>query len=420
MTVNFVRPRAEAVLSEARSIYVSACAAEIPDAPEILSRCLPRNAVVTGIFSPLLNKKSYANSEIDLRVRSFFLTGEMKRDLARGLIDYCPWRYVMIDRWLAEPGRFDTAVVMMAPPDKNGMCSLGVQVDFLPRFHRQVERVVGFINPNMPRTSGDLSIAYESLAAAVDYDVPLKTMAQKDPDPAAVKIARTIAGLVPDGATVQFGIGQIPSQVIAQLADHRSLRVHSGIVDDNILSLEASGALDADRPIVTGTAMGTGDLYRTLSDNDRFSFRSVAYTHDYRTIRDLKSFVAINSVLQADLFGQVSAETSGGTLVASPGGLPDFIRGALGNQDGRSIIAVRAQGLGTHPRGIVPVLDPPNLVTNPAADADIIVTEFGAAHIRNLSMDERASAIISIADPQDQANLEAEWRQMRSRIFART
>lgn len=420
MTVNFVRPRVEAILSGARSIYVSACAAEIPDAPAIFSRCLPKSAVVTGVFSPLLNKKSYANSEIDLRVRSFFLTGEMKRDLALGLVDYCPWRYATIDRWLAEPGRFDTALVMMSPPDENGRCSLGVQVDFLPRFHGKVERLVGFINPNMPRTSGDVSIAYESLSATVDYDVPLKSMVQKEPDLAAVNIARTVAGLVPDGATVQFGIGQIPSQVIAQLAGHRSLRVHSGIVDDNILLLEASGALDIDHPIVTGTAIGTSDLYRTLSDNDRFSFRSVAHTHDHQTLRNLKRFVAINSVLQVDLLGQVSAETSGGALVASPGGLPDFVRGALANSHGQSIIAVRAQGLGSHPKGIVPALDAPSLVTNPASDADVIVTEFGAAHLRNLSMDERAEAIIAIADQQDQTYLEESWRHMRSRILTRT
>jgi acyl-CoA hydrolase len=417
MHVNISRQRTDALLSGAKSIYVSACAAEIDEAPALFRKNEPVNAVVTGIFSPLVNRRSYADPDTGMRVRSFFLTRELKQHLALGMVDYLPWRYRVIDDWLSTSARFDTALVMLSPPDANGKCSLGVQADFLPRFHHRVDRLIGFINPFMPHTSGDTLIDYNSLTAAVDYEVPLKTIVQKAPDVAATKIATAIAALVKDQSTVQFGIGQIPSQVIALLGDHRGLRVHSGIVDDNILALEASGALDRDVPIVTGTAIGTAQLYNELSNESRFSFRSVFHTHNHNTIASLDRFTAINSVLQVDLFGQASSESSGGRLVASPGGLPDFVRGALCSDGGQSIIAVRAKGIAAHSRGIVPLLESPHAVTNTAADADIIVTEYGVARVRNLSLDERAEAILSIADPDDQQHLMQQWKSIRERVL---
>jgi acyl-CoA hydrolase len=407
------------VLASARSIYVSASAAEVPELPGLFRRHPPSNAIVTGIFSPLVNNRSYADAEIGMRVRSFFLTRQLKAQLSTGLVEYCPWRYRTINRWLSAAGRFDTALVMLSPPDSGGMCSLGVQADFLPAFCDRVGRVVGFINPQMPRTHGDTLIDYSSLAAVAECDAPLENMLSKPPDEQAVAIASRIAKLVQDSSTVQFGIGQIPSQVIAQLASHRQLRVHTGIIDDNILALEASGALDHDAPIVTGTAIGTKDLYDALADARRFRFRAVSFTHAFGTIAGFKRFTAINSVLQVDLLGQMSAEASGGALVASPGGLPDFVRGALESDGGRSIIAVRARAVAGHPGGIVSLLGSTVPVTIGSGDADIIVTEFGAAHVRYLSMDARAEAIIAIAAPEDQQQLARDWARVRTAMLGR-
>ena len=190
-------------------------------------------------------------------MRSFFLNRELKRDLALGHVHYCPGAIRSSIAGCGSQGRFDTALVMLSPPDARGICSMGVQVDFLPSFLNQVEHIVGFINPNMPRTRGDGDVPYASLAATVDCDVPLLTMVEKSADAAVATIARHIVGLIADGSTVQVGIGQIPSQVIAQLRHHRRLRIHTGVVDDNILALDDSGALDRDHPIVTGTAVGT-------------------------------------------------------------------------------------------------------------------------------------------------------------------
>jgi acyl-CoA hydrolase len=412
------RASAAALIAGAKSLYVSACAAEIPELAGLFRKHRPTEAIVTGIFSPLVNRRSYADAEIGLRMRSFFITRQIREQLASGLVEYCPWRYRTVDPWLAAPGRFDTALIMISPPDARGHCSLGVQADFLPSFAGQVGRIVGFINPKMPRTHGDTLIEYASLAATVDCDAPLVTLQSRPPDEQAVAIASRISGLVQDESTVQFGIGQIPSQVMVSLRQHRGLRVHSGIIDDNILTLEASGALDRGAPIVTGTAIGTTALYGELGDAARFSFRAVAHTHAFGILSQLHRFTAVNSVLQVDLLGQMSAEASGGALVASPGGLPDFVRGALESEGGRSIIAVRARGAAGHPSGVVPLLAPSVPVTVASGDADIVVTEFGAARVRYLSLDERAAAIVSISAPEDREHLSREWDRLRRSILS--
>lgn len=409
---------ARAILADAASLYISGCAAEIAEAPALLAQCRRPGAIVTGNFTPLVNHGSYADSAPGLRVRTFFLTKALKADIDRGRVDYCPWRYSVIDRWLQAPGRFDTALVAVAPPDADGRCSLGVQSDFFPSFLDRVERVVGVINPNMPATAGHASVRYADLAATLDSGSPLPEMPARPADAVSIAIAGRIVALVRDGATVQVGVGQIPSQVLGRLNNHRGLRIHSGVIDDNILALESAGALDRDYPIVTGTAVGTIDLYDAVRDRQRFSFRPVAHTHAMTTLVDLPHFTAVNSALRVDLFGQVAAEGAGGRLLASPGGLPDFVRGALANYGGTSIVAVRAGSNGKNPGGIVATIDNPAIVTNGAVDADIVVTEFGVAHLRGLSLDARAEAMIAIAAPEDQAALQEAWSSLRHRWFA--
>lgn len=407
-------------LSGVRKLYVSACAAEIEELPELFGLLGLTDVQITGIFSPLVNQRSYADAERRLTVQSFLLTRALRTDMARGLVELCPWRYSMIDRWLSAPDRFDAAVVMLAPPDKDGMCSLGVQADFLPSFHRNVKRIIGFINPNMPQTAGHDRIPYSALAAAVDYDRPLLEMVQRPTDTVSQSIAAFIAGRVTDGATIQIGTGQLPSAVLAGLAGHRNLAVHTGIVDDHILELEGTGALAADRPIVTGTAIGTRRLYDALADERRFAMKPVAFTHVHRNIASVPRFTSINSVLQVDLLGQVCGEAIGGRYMAMPGGLPDFARMAQDSPGGQSIIAVRAGGGDGRHEGIVPLIQDPAVVTNGAVDAHVLVTEFGVADVRGLSFDKRAEAIIAIAAPESRDRLHESWRVMRQGFFGRS
>lgn len=410
--------RLDAILASAKDIYVSGCAVEITHVPDLLRQHRPVDATVTGIFNPVINRRSYADAEIGLRARSFFLGRELQRDLALGLVDYCPWRYGIIDRWLSADGRFDTVLAMVSPPDAMGNCSLGPQADFLPSFLHKVERIVGFINPNVPRTAGEGLISYSSFSDVVDHDVPLINSRDRKPDAVASKIAAVIAGFIPDGATIQLGIGQIPTAVIECLTGHRKLRVHSGVIDGNISMLEECGTIDRSAPIVAGVAIGSREFYGSLERNSRYEFRPVSYTHAHDSISRIDRFFAVNSVMQVDLLGQVSAEVSGSRMVASPGGLPDFVRGALDSHGGSSIIAVRASGSGGQGKGVVPLLESPHLVTSPHVDADVVVSEYGAAHIRGLSFDRRAEALIAIADPSDHDYLAQQWSSIRSRGLA--
>ncbi|WP_051419713.1 acetyl-CoA hydrolase/transferase family protein [Paracoccus pantotrophus] len=407
------------LLAGAREIYVSGCSAEISDLPGMLG-ATPEGASITGIFSPILNTQSYADTLSRRRCRTFFLNRDLRRDMASGLVDFCPWTYTGITGWLGAPGRFDTAIVMVSPPDAEGRCSFGTQADFLPDFYRNVPRLIGVINPNMPATAGVEGIPISRFAATFEYDFPLLEIAAKDQgsDPASDAIARNLAGLIPDGATLQMGIGRVPQAMAAALVGHRGLRVHSGLVDDNTLLLERSGALDPRVPITSGVAMGSGELYDTIRNNPRFSFQPTSHTHSQAVIAAIPKFFAINAAIQVDLFGQINSEGSDGRLLASPGGLPEFLRGADQSPGGAAIIALRAGRSRKGEGGIVPRICEPRLVTSPRYDVDIVVTENGVADMRHLSMDERAEALIAVADPAEQAALAESWAQIRSAGFA--
>lgn len=406
------------LISGAEQIYVSGCAAEIPALPDLLNEIGTR-ATITGIFSPLANKRSYADAVLGRRCRTFFLTQELRRDILAGLVDFCPWNYAQIGDYFRRLARFDVAIVQVSPPDENGRYSLGTQVDFLPAFQHGIGKIIGVVNPFMPRTGGHTGLPGEAFDALLECDTPLvgneADRLRADPDMDA--IARRVVALVPDRATVQLGIGRLPTAVTRALSGHRDLRIHSGLVGDEILELDASGALDRGRPILTGAAIGSADLYRALDRNERFAFRDASRTHNEDEIAAIPRFFAINAALQIDLFGQVNSEAVGGRLLATPGGLPPFVRGARRSKDGASIMAVRAKGGAKRASGIVARFERPELVTLPTADVDIVVTEYGVAHLRDLPFDARAEALIAIADPEEQARLSDAWREVRSRAF---
>lgn len=404
----------------AREIYVSGCAAEIPGLPEMLAAATP--AVVTGIFSPLLNTRSYAEPAAGRRCRTFFLNKELKVHLREGWVDFCPWSYSQIHVWLCAPKRFDVAIVMVSPADAAGLHSFGVQSDFIPDLYERVGRLVGIVNPNMPSTFGEPGIPSDRFDALLELNHPLLATPAGDrsspPDDATTQIASRISAMIPDGATVQMGMGRLPQALTAELTGHRNLQVHAGLVDDGILLLDDAGALNPDRPVVTGTAIGTSSLYERLHKNSRFSFRAVRHTHSREAISTIPGFIAVNAGLQIDLFGQISSEGSGERLLASPGGLPEFVRGARASTGGRAIAAIQAKRGREGESSVVARLDPPYLVTTPHTDTDTVVTEYGSAELRGLSLDERAEAIIAIAAPEHRSALVESWSDIRARGFS--
>lgn len=402
------------VLRDARSIYVSGCAAEVPGLAPLLA-AVPEisAATITGIFIPGINRTDYTLS--GARCRSFFMTPALKRAHADGKVDFLPWHYPAISAWLARPDHIDTAIAMVSVPNADGFCSLGVQTDFLPLFLPYLRQLIGVINPEMPYTPGDGLVHVDSFSVLLRHDAVLPGSDPAPPDATSEAVARNAVSIIGDGATLQFGIGKLPRAVMRGLQARRRLRLHSGFIDDSVLALESAGALARDHTTTCGVAIGSQALYAMIDANpERFCFRSVPHTHDLAVLSQLENLCAVNSALQIDLLGQVDAETVAGRFVSGPGGLSSFARGAMAAKNGRSILVINAMGPDGSSR-IVPRLHSNGVVTLGKGEVDWVVTEFGAAHIRHLALAERGHALIQIADPRWREQLKQEWAKILER-----
>jgi len=219
-------------------------------------------------------------------------------------------------------------------------------------------------------------------------------------------IAENAARLIDDGATVQIGIGKLPDQVLSRLTPRRRLTLHGGTVTASALTLLEQGTVAR---IVAGVALGDEAFYARVAAAPGVAFRPVSVTHGAKELAGIERFVAINTALEVDLFGQANCEVAGGKLRAGFGGLNDFLRAAQNSPGGRSVLMLPASRIVTR-------IGDPGFVSVQRGDVDTIVTEHGAADLRGLSMQERAAALIAIAAPDRRTDLEAGWKQLRDRL----
>ena len=289
----------------------------------------------------------------------------------------------------------------------------------MPAVLERARLVVAEVNAAMPRPARSYGIPYQRLDYVVATERPLLALAGGEPTDDIRRIGAQVAGLVADGDTIQVGIGKVPAAVLTALRDHRDLGLHSGMVADQVADLHAAGVMTGarkshDRGLMVGTAaIGTAKVYDWARTCPELEFAPVSYTHDVRVMAQIDNFVAINSVLSVDLSGQANAEMLGGRQVSGTGGLLDFVRGARLSRGGRSILALPATAAGGKTSRIVPRLGDRDIVSCPRADADIVVTEHGSAHLRDKSIDERAAALIAIADPAFRDQLASDWQTLR-------
>jgi acyl-CoA hydrolase len=328
-------------------------------------------------------------------------------------VAFVPMRYFDLVTEFNRGGRWapDAVLVHTAPPDARGYLSLGVSVSVALPAARRAPLVIAQVNPNMPRTRGDASLHASQVDAWVEVDEPLLEY----PPPAVGEveraIGRAVAAIVPDGATVQVGVGAIPQAVLEALGGHRRLALHSllleaavplverGVVDGSAKRLHR-GRLDI------GEIMGTRRLFDFAHDNALINMETSELVHDPAVVAGIDRFVAINSALEIDLTGQVSAESIAGRQVAGIGGQFDFALGASRSPGGASVTALPATGRDGALSRIVPVLGTGAAVTTPRYLADWVVTEFGAAHLRGLPARARATALIAVAHPRFREELE--------------
>lgn len=364
----------------------------------------------TGIFVPGLNRMDYIVRE-GRRAKTFFLTPELKAAADR--TEFLPFCYrEIIDHLYGQT--ISAALFMASPPDENGLCSIGPVGDFVPDFWQSVPIRIAHINPAVPPTHGYSRIPYAELTAVIEGEQPLLTSNTGAPDAVTEAIGRNTAELVPDGATLQTGLGRIPDAALRGLTAHRNLRIHSGLIGDAVVDLLDAGALVPGQCITTGVAIGTQRLYDAVVSG-RFHFRPATFTHSHSVLAGLEKFVAINSTAEIDLLGNAFSEHTPKGLASGPGGASDFAAGAIGRGGMRIIVMPSTVNAGKTSRIVPPGGSGP--VSLNRFDIDFVVTEHGVADLRQKSHSARAEALIDVADPAHRTMLEQAWRDWNHRFL---
>lgn len=351
------------------------------------------------------------------RVNALFIGANVRDAVQAGQADFTPVFLSEIPR-LFQEGHLplDVALIAVSPPDTHGYCSFGVEVGVTKPAAESARLVIAEINPNMPRTWGNSFIHLSQIDACVSVDYPLPELPPSTPTPLYRQIGQTIAELIPDGATLQMGIGAIPNAVLDYLSDKHDLGVHSEMISDGIIDLVEQGVITGRRKsylpgkIVTGFMLGTRRLYRFVHDNPLIEMRTTDYTNDPFIISRNDQMVAINAALQVDLTGQICADSIGPRFYSGVGGQVDFLRGAGRARGGKPIIALPSTALnGTRSR-LVATLDPGAGVTATRNDVHYVITEYGVAQLYGKSVRQRAEALIAIAHPDFRPELRAAAR----------
>lgn len=350
-----------------------------------------------------------------LRLVSLHPTGVTEPLITRGDADYLPLRYSQIPATFLPGGPLavDAALVQVSPPDAHGFCSLGVSVGTAAPIARGAPLVIAEVNPRMPRTFGAGALHVSAIDLAVEVDHPLVPLPPARVTETERAIGRHVAALVPDGATIQVGIGAVPQAILEALRGHRDLGVHSGMLCDGMVPLVEAGVITGARKTLdpyTHTAaevFGTQPLFDFVADNPAVVMLPATVSHGLAYLRGQARFVSINSALEVDLTGQVNAEWLDGRQVSGLGGSFDFVEATLHAPDAVSIVALNATAARGAVSRIVPRLAAGTAVTTPRHCLQYVVTEFGVADLRAATLRERAAALAAIADPRFRSGLES-------------
>jgi len=275
------------------------------------------------------------------------------------------------------------------------------------------------INEQMPRTLGDTFLHVSRVDAFVEASHPLAEYPKHAVSDLHRKIARQVAPLIPDGATIQTGIGGIPEAVLGLLRDHKDLGIHSEMVPDSAVELIQAGVINNERKtihrnkVIAGFVLGSKLLFDFIDNNPIFEFHRTAYANDPFIIAQNERMVALNSAIEVDLTGQVCADSMGSTLYSGIGGQVDFLRGAARSKGGLPIITLPSTAKNGTVSRIVPRLQPGAGVVTSRGDVHYVITEHGVAYLHGKTLRQRAEALIQVADPQFRDDLERYARESK-------
>lgn len=332
-----------------------------------------------------------------------------------GFLDVLPCRYSDFGRLFLENGAYpvDAALVQVSTPGPEGRVSLGVSVGSTLDLVRSAPLVIAQMNPQMPYTFGAGELPLEAFDFLVEHDAPIPEIWPSESDDTAQAIAKHAVTEIPDGATLQFGIGAIPDAILHALSGHRDLGLHGGMISDACIDLVEAGALNGSKKdfgrgrLVAAEIIGSRRLYEWVDRNPALMMAPSACSHGATALAACPDFVAINSAVEIQLDGTVNAETIGSRVVSGPGGQPDFAIGASLGATHRSILAFPSTAAGDKVSRIVPRIDPAATTTLPRFLVDRIVTEYGVARLRGLPLRARAEALTAIAHPDFREDLAA-------------
>jgi acetyl-CoA hydrolase len=362
--------------------------------------------------------------EEHLRVNTLFISHNVRKAVQEGRADFTP---VLLSEFplLFKRGvlPLDVAIIHVSPPDEHGFCSLGVEVGLTKSPAESAKVIIAEVNQQMPRTLGDSFIHVSRLHHIIPVNYPIPEMAMSDEGNSAVveKIAGYIAELIPDGATMQLGIGAIPDAVLKYLRNKKDLGVHSELFSDGVIDLVNEGVLTNARKtlhpgkIIAGFMLGTRELYHWADDNPLIEFHRTEYVNDPFVIAQNERMVAINSAIEVDLTGQVCADSIGPKLYSGVGGQLDFIYGASRSKGGVPIIALPSTTTlrdGTPITRITGMLKPGAGVVTSRNHVRYVVTEYGVADLYGKTIRQRARQLISVAHPDFRADLEKQAKEL--------
>lgn len=341
-----------------------------------------------------------------LRVNTMFISANIRQAVHEGRADFTPVllsEFPLLFKEKVLP--IDVALIHVSPPDEHGFCSFGIEVGLTKSAAGSAKTIVAEVNQCMPRTLGDSFIHVSKLdyVVPVDYALPELPMAGSGSSEVTEKIAQNIAELIPDGATMQMGIGAIPDAVLNYLYDKKDLGIHTELFSDGIIELVEAGVLTNARKtlhqgkIIAGFLLGTSRLYDWVDDNPLIELHPTEYVNDPFVIAQNERMVAINSAIEIDLTGQVCADSIGPKLYSGVGGQLDFIYGASRSKGGVPIIALPSTAK-DYSR-IVATLKPGAGVDTTRNHVRYIVTEYGTADLYGKTIRQRALSLIEISHP---------------------
>ncbi|MFB9950573.1 acetyl-CoA hydrolase/transferase family protein [Rhizobium puerariae] len=342
-----------------------------------------------------------------VRFISYCASANNRRLAAAGLLDILPLPYSQFAAAL-EP--VDVLMLHLPPADARGRHSLGLVQEYLLPLIETARIVVAEINDQMPNVFGAVTIATDELDGVIHTSHPLLELPPIKPGPVERHVARNVASLIEDGATLQLGLGQIPEAVLDALRKHHDLGIHSGVIGDGVAELMEAGVItNARKSINTGVSvagwlLGSHRLYDFARENPALLVCGTGYTHDPGVLANVNKLAAINSAIEVDLTGQINAETVGSHYVGGVGGAAEFIRGAHRSPGGLPIVALPSTVAKSGKSRIVARLSGP--ISTPRSEAGLIVTEHGVADLRGRSLRERRKLMLAIAAPQWRETLE--------------